>query len=337
MWKSLQSLGRIALRSTPLYRHAGGESQAIKEVRARALPSIQQMGGSVVVNESNNDDNNAPLLAMDSSLPKSIDMLTSNKIPVQPSLLLKALPWDSLSRVSAPIGDQSLADKFLHDLNTTHKDLLRWKELGHLVNPQLAVEICKKLSTFLSLREIEKVIDTSPTGPLSVVKEVLEQNDVKIAKLAQRHTRILELLEKNDVEQAYARAHSALRSLESVHALLESARLRALAAQKTAGQTRWALWTAAGSGVVLGLACEFLACVPEGQLSSLLLVLRDTVAAGTVVCLSLAAYNQLHSPDFSNYLQRFRDAQDARLRLRLRLEEDVHECLERGYRPALAF
>ena len=55
MWKSLQSLGRIALRSTPLYRHAGGESQAIREVRARALPSIQQMGGSVVVNESNND------------------------------------------------------------------------------------------------------------------------------------------------------------------------------------------------------------------------------------------------------------------------------------------
>lgn len=336
MWRSLQSLGRIALRSAPVFQNAP-ESNAIREMRARAVPTVQKLGGSVVVNEHNNDqDASAPLLAVDTSLPKSIEMLTSNKIAVQPSLLLKALPWDVLAQPSAHVGDQSLADQFLRELSGTHSDLLRWKELGHLVNPTLAVEICKKISTFLSLREIEKVIDTSPTGPLSVVHEVLEQNDVEISKLMQRHTKILELLKENDVEQAYARAQSALRSLESVHSLLESARLRAVAAEKAAGQARWALWTAAGSGVLLGVACEFLACVPESELSSLLLVMRDAITAGTVVCLSVAAYNQLNSSNFSNYIRRFRDAQDARLRLRLRLEEDVHECLERGYRPAVA-
>lgn len=320
IWSSINRAARIAL---PQLRKTVSESPAVRQIKMRAIPSIQEAGGSVEISPQDGGAGAAIPTWTEHSLPKSIEMLTANRISVQPSLLLQALPWASLV-ATAP--DE-------HEAHKVHGDLKRWKDLGHLVNPQLAVDICKKVATWMSLREIQRVLDCAPQGPLGVVRDALEQNNMEVSRLADRHAKISALLAEGRVAEAYARAQSALRSLESMHHLLESARLRALEARRNTSERQRMLWAVSGSAVVLGLACEFLASVPIGEVSTLLPVLRDTIATGAVICLTMASYLQLVSPDFAAYLARFRDAQDERIRLRLRLEEDINECLDQGFVP----
>jgi hypothetical protein len=140
----------------------------------------------------------------------------------------------------------------------------------------------------------------------------------------------MELLRANRVAEAYERAQAALRVLETVHHLLESARLRAMEAQRECNQRKQHLWIATGACVVLGLSCEFMGTMPctchrvrcsltrLDDLTSSLSVLQETIATGAVLCFSMAAFVQLTSLDFSEYMGRFRAAQDARMRLRLR-------------------
>jgi len=312
----------------PLWKTAtGGESPSVKEIKARVAPAIRGSGGAIYVDARGGQDQKSAVWT-ENILPKSIEMLTTNQIPVQPSLLLKTLPWDTL--LSTTIKGTPSTESLLQDIRKLYEDLRRWKDLGHLVNPQLAIEICKKASTWMSLREMDRLMEQTPSGPLGLIQDAMANNNMELSRLAERHERIAELLKQNKVSEAYDRAQAALRSLESVHNLLENARMRALEAQRDTAFRKAMLWAASGTCVVLGLACEFLAALP-GDLPSVLPALRDAIATGAVLCLSFASYVQLTSEDFGAYMAKFRDAQDARIRLRLRLEEDINACLDQGF------
>eukprot|EP00047_Mylnosiga_fluctuans_P002435 m.224518 g.224518 ORF g.224518 m.224518 type:complete len:353 (-) comp11101_c0_seq1:114-1172(-) len=318
---------RAATRGIPLIRAVfQAESPAVRDLRTHAGPAISNAGGSVVV-DPRNGPAFPPMQWTESALPRSIEMLTSNNVDVSPALLLKALPWDAIlsNVVRFTVGNESL----LQDLKKTHDDLLRWRDLNHLVNPRLAVEICQKVSTLMMLREMEHVVAGTPSGPSGLIAEAFKNNDIEIAKVAERHTKIQDLLRQNSVAEAYERAQGALRSLETVHNMLDNARMRALELQRDAAWGRRTLAAVGATCVVLGLACDFLAGMP-GDLPSVIPILRDTIATGAVLCLSVAGYSMLTSDSFGEYMTRFRTAQDARIKMRLRLEEDINSCLDAG-------
>lgn len=293
-----------------------------------ALRALQTAGAEVVVANTRPKPISFTPVWTENQLPRSVDMLATNNIPVQPSLLLRALPWDILT--TTPFSSLGAA-AITAEIRRRFDELQRWRDMGYLVNPQLAIDICQQASTWLAVREIERTMGA--TDAFGVVREVLRTNKIETAKLAARHEKILQLLEEGKTSEAFTHAQATLRSLESTHNLLESTYQRALDAQHNAGRLKSMLFQSVGLCVVLGLACEFVACVSEGALSNVLPVIGDTLGASAFVCLSAAAYMQLFSPDFASYMHAYRAAQDVRIDLHKKLDDDILECLDRGCVP----
>lgn len=296
-------------------------------------PVIQEANGSVVY-ESN--ERVAPVLVGEANgptLPASVDMLTTNNISVPPSLLLGALPWQSLleqppQRVVSGAPGGSVAS----EIERLHAELQQWSASNHMVGPQLALDICKRFSSWMALRDIEQVLQPKQEGALDAVRRVLA-SDLDVDKFAARHEQIRKLLSEDHVHDAYVRAQAALRALESAHRLIDSARLRVMEAQRRVSTIQWRTWAAAGACIVLGVACDYLAAVPAVNLPIIESVVQNAALTGAVLCISAATALYLSSEQFASYLTQVRDAHDAHLRVRLKLEEDINLCLDQGYHP----
>lgn len=294
-------------------------------------PAIQSANGSVVY-ESNQPV--VPVLVTEPSgptLPPSVEMLTTNNIAVQPSLLLDAFPWQSL--IDQPPQRVASGEAVAQEISRLHAELKQWSLSGHMVGPQLAMDICKRFSSWMALRDIEQVLQPKQEGALDAVRRVLA-SDLDVEKFSARHEQIVTLLAADQVHEAYVRAQAALRALESAHRLIDSARLRVMEAQRRVSNIQWRTWAAAGACVILGVTCNFLAAVPAVNLPAIESVLQGAALTGAVLCVSAATALYLSSDQFSSYMLQVRDAHDAHLRVRLKLEEDINTCIfDHGYIP----
>lgn len=314
----------------------------VPQVR-RSLPSSTPLGRTLhpAIERANGDvvfDSDAPVapppslpfLRDEQTLPLNIEMLATNNVAVPPALLLDVFPWQTL--ISQPPERVATGELVSQQITKLYNDLQRWNKLGHLVNPHQAVEICKKFAAWMSLKDIERVLQPKEEGALDAVKRVLA-SDLNVDKFSQRHEQIVELLAENRVHEAYIRSQAALRALASAHRLIDSARVRVMEAQRRVSSLQWRTWAAASACVVVGVACDYFAAIPEVNLPIIEGALKTAALSGSVLCLSAATALYLTSDKFASYLDSVRDAHDAHHRVHMKLDEDVLACLDQGYIP----
>eukprot|EP00053_Salpingoeca_punica_P002764 m.39333 g.39333 ORF g.39333 m.39333 type:complete len:322 (+) comp11770_c0_seq1:275-1240(+) len=284
----LQNVFRIV---APLVRTLPPLQAPATTPAGRRLGPVLGVGGMVFGLSEDGEEKQPRLLRrgkLGPMIPTSIEMLVVNDVPVPPALLVKALPWEELETEEA---------------KEELERILAWKERGHKVDPQTAANICKKVGTWLLVKEMSTV-DTASENVTNTVAEVLRQSDCKMQTMAACRAKIKQLLKEDKVDFAYKCAQQQVDALDQMNELLENAR-------EQIERTSRGVWAAvlhhlkiAGGCIVLYFTLELIGTLPIGIGLDSLSCLQEIAMDGGALMLTEAAALSLSSPDYAAYIER---------------------------------
>lgn len=339
---SAQFLSRHSLRATnAASRHvamraaAAHDNESRAQAVARLLPTVViAAGGAAVVHQESHKRINIEHELLEAQLPdlsqvpdvmpKSIEMLVTNNIPVPPRRLLEDLDWEMLVALQDPHAQAGVT--------RTRRELEMYEARNLLLDPATAKEIMARYATWLCLQDIQVMLDTTPDGR-AALDEAMRDMGTSVEALQRKRDKVQELMTAERYHEAAELAERAIAACDRTKELLAHIIDRLQGVQVDDRERIFKYLALSGACVIVGVGCYYLGVAPKVPDFSheVFQTLTGLAVTGTVVCLGQSAMAWYASEQSVSHYRRMREAQTARYNVSNKLKALLDECVFSKY------
>lgn len=305
--------------------------------------AVSNAGGFELEQRSGSATKRTPTVGIDDaigggpSLPRSIEFLVVNNVPVKPERLLRDLAWDRL------LSEGSALDPLHRAAAREQVDRLgALQRQGMKIDPQMAIEIFRRFATWTDLLDLGELLSRRPAPSASSSDPFGTRVDLylqDIDLLERMRDRATACMAAGDYVMAQELADRALQKSGRLCALLNTLRDRLEQAEARSTERLWRCTKAAGGFVLVAMGASYMGYASElpSLPSSLLAATAEAATLGSVVCVLATTAQWLTTPDFAAHLDRVQRMQLQREVTRNQIDTLACEAMmESATPPAMA-